>query len=72
VFGSLARGAAGADSDVDLLIDFDRTARTRSSLRSIDLALELERLLSRHVDIVTESSLHWYIQPQVVAEAVPL
>lgn len=72
VFGSLARNAGTPDSDVDLLVEFDRTRKTRSSLRAVDLALELETLLSRHVDVATESSLHWYIQPQVVAEAVPL
>jgi predicted nucleotidyltransferase len=72
VFGSLARGAGGPESDVDFLVEFDRSVRTRSSLRSVDLALDLEKLLSRHVDVATESSLHWYIQPQVVAEAVPL
>jgi uncharacterized protein len=72
VFGSLARGTADSRSDVDLLVDFDRSVKTRSSLRSIDFALELERLLSRHVDVVTEASLHWFIQPQVVTEAVPL
>lgn len=72
VFGSLARRAATRESDVDLLVEFDRTRKSRSSLRSVDLALELEKLLSRHVDVATETSLHWYIQPQVVAEAVPL
>lgn len=72
VFGSLARGAGKPDSDVDLLVEFDRSRTARSSLRSIDFALELETLLSRHVDVVTESGLHWYLQPQVIAEAVPL
>ena len=72
VFGSLARGTANARSDVDLLVDFDRSIKTRSSLRSVDFALDLERLLSRHVDVATESSLHWLVQPQVVTEAVPL
>jgi len=72
VFGSLARGAATSESDVDFLVDFDRSRRTRSTLRSVDFALELEKLLSRHVDVATESSLHWFIQPQVVVEAVPL
>jgi predicted nucleotidyltransferase len=72
VFGSLARRDGTPASDVDLLVEFDRSRRTRSSLRSIDLASELEGLLSRRVDVATERSLHWYIQPQVVAEAVPL
>jgi uncharacterized protein len=72
VFGSLARRSATPTSDVDLLVDFDRSKPTRSSLRSVDLARELEKLLGRHVDVATESSLHWYIQPQVVTEAIPL
>ncbi|MCI4363974.1 MAG: nucleotidyltransferase domain-containing protein [Thermoplasmata archaeon] len=72
VFGSLARGSATVDSDVDLLVEFDRSRRTRSTLRSIDFALELESLLSRHVDVATQNSLHWFIQPEVVIEAVPL
>jgi hypothetical protein len=72
VFGSLARRAGDSESDVDLLVEFDRSRSTRSTLRSVDLALELEKLLSRHVDVVTENSLHWFVQPQVVAEAVPL
>jgi predicted nucleotidyltransferase len=71
VFGSLARGSATPTSDVDLLVDFDRSKSVRSTLRSIDLALELEQLLGRHVDVVTESSLPWYLQPHVVTEAVP-
>jgi uncharacterized protein len=72
VFGSLARKSATDASDVDLLVDFDRAKITRSTLRSVDLAHELEALLGRHVDVATESSLHWFIQPQVVTEAVPL
>jgi uncharacterized protein len=72
VFGSVARGAASRTSDIDLLVDFDRAKRTTSTLRSIDFALELEKLLGRHVEVATESSLHWFIQPQVVTEAVPL
>ena len=72
VFGSVARNAASSRSDIDLLVDFDQSKRSKSALRSIDLALDLEKLLGRHVDLVTESSLHWFIQPQVVVEAVPL
>lgn len=72
VFGSVARRAATPSSDVDLLVDFDRSRKVRSSLRTVDLAIELEGILHRRVDVVTESSLHWFVQPQVVAEAVPL
>ena len=72
VFGSVARGSATKTSDVDLLVDFDRNAPAPSSLRSIDLGLALEKLLNRRVDVATERSLHWFLQPQVIAEAVPL
>lgn len=66
VFGSVARGAATPKSDVDLLVDFRGVPHTAAFRR------EVERLLHRTVDVVTESSLHWYVQPQVIAEAVPL
>ena len=72
VFGSIARRAATPQSDIDLLVDFDRAGRSPSTMRSIDFAEELEALLNKHVDVATENSLHWFIQPQVVSEAVPL
>ena len=72
VFGSVARSAATERSDIDLLVHFDAKHRTPSGLKSIDFALELEELLHRHVDVVTEDSLPWLIQPQIVTEAVPL
>jgi predicted nucleotidyltransferase len=55
-------------SDLDLLV----RPRSRKSFAPIDLALDLSRLLGRHVDGVSERSLHWLVEPQVVAEAVPL
>jgi len=38
----------------------------------VALTQDLEDLLDRKVDIVTERSLHWYIRDQVIAEAIPL
>jgi len=66
VFGSVARGSATPKSDVDLLVDF------RGAPHTSELRRDLEELLHRTVDLVTESMLHWYVQPQVVVEAVPL
>lgn len=71
VFGSVGRGSATARSDVDLLVDFD-WARKVPPMRSIDMARELSELVGRRVEIATEQSLHWLVQPQVVVEAVPL
>ena len=67
VFGSVARRSATAKSDLDLLVD-----PVPSRLDVVRLGLQLEKLLGRRVDVVTEGSLGWYIQPQVIAEAVPL
>ena len=72
VFGSVARNAATPKSDIDLLVDFDRSKVTKSKLRTLDLAQDLETLLGRRVDVATEESLHWFVQPQVVTEAIPL
>jgi predicted nucleotidyltransferase len=67
VFGSVARNEATPMSDVDLVVD-----PIPGRDRPIDLALALKHALGRRVDLVDERSLHWLIQPRVVAEAVPL
>lgn len=69
VFGSVARGEAGPDSDVDLLVD---VGPDHSSWFPAGLVADLEELLGREVDVVTESALHWYIRDRVLQEAVPL
>ena len=69
IFGSAARGAAGPESDVDLLVDLEPG---RSLLDHIALIQDLEDLLGRKVDVVTEKGLHWYIRDRVVQQAVLL
>ena len=69
VFGSVARGEAGADSDVDLLI---KMAPERSLLDHVALWQDLEDLLGRKVDLVSEKALHRLIRDQILKEAVPL
>lgn len=68
VFGSVARKEATPKSDVDIVVDPIGPDR----YRPIDLALALRRTLGRPVDLVSERSLHWLIQPRVVADAIPL
>ncbi|NDJ78205.1 MAG: nucleotidyltransferase family protein [Chloroflexi bacterium] len=70
VFGSVARGEAGPDSDIDLLVEWDM-ARI-SAWGGSRLDIELQHLLGRPVDITTENGLHWYIREQVLSEAVAL
>jgi hypothetical protein len=69
VFGSFARGEGGPDSDVDLLVEY---VPGRSGFAFVDFCEEVERLLKRKVDVVTEKSLHPLIRDEILAEAVPL
>ena len=69
VFGSVARGEHGARSDVDFLIDMEPG---RSLFDLGGLQYELERLLGRPVDVVTERGLKARIRDRVIQEAVPL
>ena len=69
VFGSVARGEAGPDSDVDFLVDM---GPEHTPWFPGGLLMELQDLLGCRVDIVTEDALHWYIRDRVLEEAVPL
>lgn len=69
IFGSIVRGKDRAESDVDFLVDLEKD---RSLLDLGGLLVELQQLLGRHVDIVTEKGLHWYIRDRVLKEAQPL
>jgi len=69
VFGSVARGEAGSESDLDLLVDLEPS---RSLYDLGGLLADLEDLLGCRVDVVTEKGLHWYIRDRVLSEARPL
>ncbi|HEX7177008.1 MAG TPA: nucleotidyltransferase family protein [Pyrinomonadaceae bacterium] len=69
VFGSVARGEARPESDVDLLVDV--TSQT-SSWFPAGLILDLERLLGRRVEVVTEKALNKDIREKVLREAIQL
>jgi predicted nucleotidyltransferase len=69
VFGSVVRGEADEDSDVDFLVDLE-PGRTLFDLGGF--LMDLQDLLGRKVDLVTEAALHWYIRDRVLKEAVPL
>jgi len=69
VFGSVARGEARPDSDIDLLIE---KGPTTSSWFPAGLVLELEEILGRRVEIVTEKALNPYLRDRVLSEAIPL
>lgn len=69
LFGSAARGEDGPDSDVDLLV---AVGTTTSSWFPAGLILDLEQILGRQVEIVTEKGLNPLIRDRVLQEAVPL
>ncbi len=69
VFGSVARGEARPDSDVDFLVDMEAG---RSLFDLGGLLYDLRLLLGVDVDVVTEKGLRPRIRAQVIREAVPL
>ena len=69
VFGSVARGEAGPESDIDLLVD---VGSPTSSWFPAGLILDLESLLGCKVDVVTERALNPDLRDYVLHEAVPL
>ena len=69
VFGSVARGDARDNSDVDLLID---VVGPTTPWFPGGLLTDLENALGRRVDIVIARSLHPLLRESVLKEAVPL
>ncbi|MBI4028203.1 MAG: nucleotidyltransferase family protein [Verrucomicrobia bacterium] len=69
VFGSVARGDETPGSDLDFLIEL---APGRSLFDLGGIQHELEKLLQCHVDVVTPNGLHWFIQKNVLKEAVAI
>jgi hypothetical protein len=69
LFGSVARGDDKPDSDVDILVD---VGPTTSSWFPAGLILDLEQVLGRPVEVVTEKGLNPLIREHVLQEAVPL
>ena len=69
VFGSVARGEAGPESDLDILVEMEPG---KSLLDHVALMQDLEDLLRRKVDVVSGRVLHLYIRDRVLAEANPL
>jgi len=67
LFGSFITGKFDADSDVDLLIEFDPQQKSFDNF--MDLSFFLEDLLGRRVEIVTPQSLNNYIGPHILKQA---
>jgi predicted nucleotidyltransferase len=69
IFGSVARGAAGPASDVDVLVAFEPG---RSLLDLVGLEQDLSELLGCKVDVVSEGGISPYLDDHILREAVAL
>jgi predicted nucleotidyltransferase len=66
LFGSYARGDAGIESDIDILVELDYSERIGT--KYIQMQLELKSLLKIDVDLVSERALSRHIRPFVEKE----
>jgi len=67
LFGSIVRGEARPDSDIDILVEFKGPATFDCYM---DLKFFLEELLDRRVDLVTHKALKPRLRPSVEREAI--
>lgn len=69
VFGSVAKGTADADSDIDFLVELEPG---RSLFDLGGLLMDLQKFLGRSVDVITPAGLRPRIRERVLDEAVAL
>ncbi|MDP8244816.1 MAG: nucleotidyltransferase domain-containing protein [Candidatus Hinthialibacter antarcticus] len=69
VFGSVARGEATEDSDIDFLVDLEKD---RNLLDLGGLLMDLRDLMPMSVDVFTPNSLKAYIREEALRDAKPL
>ena len=70
VFGSVAKGQEGPDSDVDFLVDFPRGYDLFK--QRLPLQYRLKELLGRNIDLVPEHELSPHLRERVFKEAIEL
>lgn len=69
VFGSVSRGEARSDSDIDLLVEF---LPGSTLLDQVGLTEALTEVLGRKVDVVSERALNKHLKSRILQEALPL
>lgn len=67
IFGSVSRGSAGPDSDIDILVKYQKTPGIFAFLQ---LKRYLENIVGRPVDLVTEGALKKQLRDQILKEAI--
>lgn len=68
VFGSIVRGEENKNSDIDFLVQ----VKPKAGFNLGGMYWELKELLGCEVDVVPETSIHWYLKDQILNEAQPL
>src|SRR3990172_1953640 len=66
LFGSVARGEATGKSDLDLLVDLEEG---RGLLDRVELKHDLQDLLGRKVDVLTDDGIYWLLRRRILKEA---
>jgi len=65
VFGSTARGEAGEQSDIDLLVEF---SKPKSLLKLVALERQLSTALGKKVEVLTEAAISPYLRDRIKRE----
>jgi predicted nucleotidyltransferase len=65
IFGSMARGGAKKNSDIDLIVRF---SKRKSLLAMVRLERELTEALGRKVDLLTEAAISPYLRERILEE----
>ena len=69
LFGSVVRGEAGPESDVDILVEFNQDARV-GLFELARLRMFLSEILGCSVDLVTQDALHPLLKDEIMGELV--
>jgi predicted nucleotidyltransferase len=69
LFGSVLRGEAGQESDVDILVEFEEDAKV-GLFEFARLQERLAEILGQPVDLVTKDALHAYLRREILEEAI--
>ncbi len=69
IFGSVARGEEGRDSDIDFLVGMEEG---RSLLDFIAFQQDAEDLLKRKVDVIDEEGIFHLLKDRILKEAMPI
>ena len=69
IFGSYARGEEQPDSDIDILVDFDKNSYP-SLLSHAGMIIDIEDLLGKKIDLVPDECLYPRLRPFVDADKI--